>query len=94
MLIEKIMMPYILAEQHPVIHLTMLVVSILVKLTDSHVLIWDSTTCKKDTVYWLNTPYAAFWWLIANNVLNLVFGFVQKILSNRTNAVRRHRKND
>jgi hypothetical protein len=41
MLIEKIMMPYILAEQHPVIHFTMLTVSILVKLTDNNILEWD-----------------------------------------------------
>ena len=34
MLIEKIMMPYILAEQHPVIHFTLLVVSIIVWKTD------------------------------------------------------------
>ena len=76
MLIEKIMMPYILAEQHPVIHFTMLVVSILVKLTDNDILVWDEKTCRKDTNYYLNTPEAAYWWLIANNVLNIMFGFV------------------
>lgn len=76
MLIEKIMMPYILAEQHPVIHFTMLTVSILVKLTDNNILEWDQGLCKPGTNYYLNTPYSAFWWLIANNILNIVFGFV------------------
>ena len=76
MLIEKIMMPYILAEQHPVIHFTMLLVSIFVKQTDTHILVWDSTTCNDSTIYYLNTPYAAFWWLVGNNVVNIFFGFI------------------
>ena len=65
-------------------HFTMLIVSILVWFTDKNHIRFDSSNCEKSTNYLLNTPNAAFFWLLLNYIVNIVLGGIQKVLHHRS----------
>ena len=73
-------------------HCTLLCVSLIVYYTDPEPLPFNTTVCKKDTNFYIQTPKAAFFWLIINNVVNIILGGVQKVLQERTSSKRMNAK--
>ena len=81
MLLENLFMPYVLAKQHPVMHLSMLTVSLIIFIWfQEEALHFDMKACKPTTNFWVGTPIAAFFWMMFNNVINLLLTAVEYVL--------------
>jgi hypothetical protein len=86
--LEKMMMPYILACQHPLMHISILSVSCILWFLHP-----DNTTVKncnqEKTDFLIGTPTAAYFWMMLNNVINLVMSIVKYLLQSRFETERR-----
>lgn len=78
-------------------HLTMLSVSIIIYYTDPNKDVFNTNFCASPTsptpnIYY-KTPSSAFYWLVANNAVNILLGATKHILTERTAAQRTKAKN-
>ena len=92
MIFENVLMPYILATHHHLVHISCLLTSICIlcmyKITVNPNIINACNISSSNSgyipIWWINQPNAAFYWMMCNNILNLLCNGVVNILKHRS----------
>ena len=95
MLFLNALMPYVLATHHHIMHISCLFTSLIILFVQdipiNHHL---ETTCNIPKnirlTWWINQPNAAFYWMLANNFLNIILSGFMNILKVQTQKHRRY----